>query len=291
MVKVGPRKDLVTSFVYFARAERSGLIKIGVSNNPTKRVSDLQVANGERLTAILVVPGSSHKGRQFHSRFKVCRERGEWFREEGPLYKFLADKHLEWSPPKDPTEVNSVPSLKALNGWVRGFATTQVGKDALLSYGLTELEIFLHGCGAETLSGALATYRGRPGWLIIPTDAREFGTNKAAVSSTIDLLETKHIRILDISNPDDKTYAAIIQRAHTAFNRGRFADPRVAVRRGKWGGDAKGEATTEKRNAVMRDDIVQRFVDESGLSLKRLAYLFGAPFNVSALRRHFKNQK
>lgn len=89
------RPDLTAkkdTFVYFARAYPSGLIKIGYSGTPNSRAHNLAWELGEGVSLLFTVPGNRVQERGFHRRFAACRAQGEWFHEAGPLHDFLREK-------------------------------------------------------------------------------------------------------------------------------------------------------------------------------------------------------
>lgn len=89
------RPDLTTpknTFVYFARAYPSGLIKIGYSNCPTRRAHGLAWILGEGVSLLFTEPGTHVQERGFHKRFAAYRSQGEWFHEAGRLHDFLKER-------------------------------------------------------------------------------------------------------------------------------------------------------------------------------------------------------
>lgn len=68
-------------YVYFIRAQESGLYKIGVSKNPKKRIKQLQTGNGEDLIIIESFKSEyPHKLEiALHNTFSPNKKRGEWF--------------------------------------------------------------------------------------------------------------------------------------------------------------------------------------------------------------------
>lgn len=89
------RPDLLTqreTFVYFARAYPSGLIKIGYSNCPNGRAHDLAWELGQGVSLLFTVPGNRVQEKGFHKRFTAYRSHGEWFHEAGDLHQFLREK-------------------------------------------------------------------------------------------------------------------------------------------------------------------------------------------------------
>jgi hypothetical protein len=57
----------------------SGVVKIGKSVDPQKRLSGLQTGNPRRLRVLHVEPEAGHLEEQLHERFAEIRIGGEWF--------------------------------------------------------------------------------------------------------------------------------------------------------------------------------------------------------------------
>jgi hypothetical protein len=71
-----------TRFVYFIQDGENGPVKIGLSNEPDKRISKLQTGNPRELFLRHVIPGDRAVENQLHKRFEPARIRGEWFGRE-----------------------------------------------------------------------------------------------------------------------------------------------------------------------------------------------------------------
>lgn len=69
----------VDSYVYFMQAEGSGLIKIGYSTDPRKRLAQLATMSPEPIHLVAVHPGDRTLEQALHARFRQHRARGEWF--------------------------------------------------------------------------------------------------------------------------------------------------------------------------------------------------------------------
>lgn len=83
------------TYVYFARAFPSGLIKIGFSSRPEHRMSGVMREAGERVSVLFTTPGNRVQERGFHKRFDGCRFKGrgkEWFYETGILHDYLKER-------------------------------------------------------------------------------------------------------------------------------------------------------------------------------------------------------
>ncbi len=76
--------------IYFIQAGKGGPIKIGQAVDVEKRLDNLQVANAQKLTLLLAIPGKQADERKFQKKFKDIRIRGEWFRPESCLLDFIA---------------------------------------------------------------------------------------------------------------------------------------------------------------------------------------------------------
>lgn len=83
-----PDPDL--GWVYYVRAEGTGLIKIGFARDVARRLHNLRAASASRLSVVHTVPGRLADERAAHVRFARLRSHREWFREEGELAAFLA---------------------------------------------------------------------------------------------------------------------------------------------------------------------------------------------------------
>jgi hypothetical protein len=74
----GPRQP--EGHVYFIRAGRTNLVKIGWAKDVDKRHRELQTASPHPLHLIGYMPGSLFDEAAWHERFAHVRVRGEWFR-------------------------------------------------------------------------------------------------------------------------------------------------------------------------------------------------------------------
>ena len=76
--------------IYLAQHPTSKHIKIGRSNNPEKRLMELQVANSEKLELIYILPNIEESFESFmHDICENYHIKGEWFSEE--VLSFLFD--------------------------------------------------------------------------------------------------------------------------------------------------------------------------------------------------------
>lgn len=86
--------------VYFALAS-NGLMKIGFSENPVKRLSGLrgQLRGAHTIKLLAVVKGEKRDERKYHMRFGPCYSHGEWFFYKKELKDFVS-KRLIPNPPQ-----------------------------------------------------------------------------------------------------------------------------------------------------------------------------------------------
>lgn len=87
-VSLGHDFGLGNEFIYFIRAS-NGNIKVGKSNNPTKRLCALQGACPLKLELLGTIPGNLDIERLIHLNFARHRTRGEWYRPTRRLLLFI----------------------------------------------------------------------------------------------------------------------------------------------------------------------------------------------------------
>lgn len=79
------------SFVYIVEAE-NGLVKIGVSTDPTRRAKDFYIHSPVLVRLVAFWPGSREDEQALHAQFSSCRNHCEWFRSGGALTAFVESK-------------------------------------------------------------------------------------------------------------------------------------------------------------------------------------------------------
>lgn len=84
-----PKARVARGVVYFIKNGVRDRVKIGFSEGHKARLSSLQNASPDALALIGTIPGTIKTERRMHKRFREYREKGEWFRIEGTLAKFL----------------------------------------------------------------------------------------------------------------------------------------------------------------------------------------------------------
>lgn len=269
------------SKVYFARAAKSGLIKIGFSTTPDKRLQAIQTDNGDTVSLILTVPGRRAEERAFHVRFNDNRERGEWFREEGQLLKFLKAKKL------DLASVNAAAEQLSGNVLTRGFCRSKEELERLYAIGLADKDIYMRGRGAEDLHYCIDVFRGRPGRILIASDLRTFGDKKPEIKEAMNQIEASGLRVTDITHKEDNTHLKLLDRGLKAAANYRFArNSRLARRVGSAGGRGKGVSAWRERDEIAPRWLIERLVSEFGA--KRTAMLLDNKISASTLDRKYR---
>lgn len=88
-------RRIAPNWVYFIGPVCDSLpdfIKVGVSGDPSRRLSQLQTASVRELAVVGVLPGDFDLERRIHIRFSSLRVNGEWFRVTGDLATFMRSR-------------------------------------------------------------------------------------------------------------------------------------------------------------------------------------------------------
>jgi hypothetical protein len=83
------RKQMGMDFIYFIADRDSSRVKIGISNDPEKRLASLQTANGGKLEILFVVQGDAKLEQSYQNQFKHLRLSGEWFKFTHEIESFI----------------------------------------------------------------------------------------------------------------------------------------------------------------------------------------------------------
>lgn len=177
--------------------------------------------------------------------------------------------------------------VETLTGQIRGYCTGKPHKAALRHYGLAEKHIYTLGVGLENIDPCIRSFRGRPGCLVLAEDLRAFGPTKNEVAERADALEKADIRILDLSHPEDQSYAALVQRAHKAISGSRFGNKSLAKRQGRAGGRGKGTAEWNMRDEVAPKWLIDKIVNHGQIPWVVKMDLLAPYFTQATLRRHY----
>lgn len=82
----------IERLVYFIQAgESSGPIKIGIANDPNRRIVLMQTCCPLELRLLLAVPGSERHEERLHQLLKAHRIRGEWFEPHADVLRVMAE--------------------------------------------------------------------------------------------------------------------------------------------------------------------------------------------------------
>jgi hypothetical protein len=79
-------------FVYFLQSGPDGPIKIGWSQDVTRRIEELQTANARRLVLLGTMPGRMEDEAALHTRFAHLRMEGEWFQDAVEIHSYLRER-------------------------------------------------------------------------------------------------------------------------------------------------------------------------------------------------------
>lgn len=173
------------------------------------------------------------------------------------------------------------------NSVVRGFAKCKDEVDWLKKNALTDKAIWLDGRGAENLEECIASFRSRPGQIVIARDLRAFGETKRDVAAAMAKLEKAKIEVVDLAHPDDTTVSEMLHRASVAISGYRLRDRRTARKRGREGGLANGVAAQESRSGIAPDWLVRNIVAEQSIAWKVKVRVLAGRFSEATLRRRY----
>jgi hypothetical protein len=172
----------------------------------------------------------------------------------------------------------------------RAFCCAKQYVPSFRAYGLPDKLIWLEGRGAETLDRCLASFRGRPGRLLVAPDLTVLGTARREISAVMARLERGRIRVVDIIHPQDETVAEMIHRAANQICRTRFRDRRTARRRGKSGGLARGMAQAQKRAEIAADWVIRNIVNDPDISWDKAVEIFDGRISEATMRRRYLDE-
>lgn len=79
----------MTSFIYFAEAERPPLIKIGITSHPEDRLNDLAAGALQDLNVRAVLLGDLRMEQQLHEHWSHTRSHREWYHKTDALDQFI----------------------------------------------------------------------------------------------------------------------------------------------------------------------------------------------------------
>lgn len=118
--------------VYFARAEHTGLIKIGESACLEQRLRKLAVRRRAQSVILLAsIPGNRELEGGFHRLFWHLHEGNEWFRPEAELLKVIANIEAgAFDVGSVPTGPSPIRTRSAQQTWAKRRAALEPHQDA-----------------------------------------------------------------------------------------------------------------------------------------------------------------
>jgi len=94
--------------VYFARAGKDGLVKIGFSTNVGNRITTIQNGCPSTLKIIRNIDAERHTEKWLHRHFKHLHKRGEWFEYSDEMLTVIPPAEKATETGKDKTETHEV---------------------------------------------------------------------------------------------------------------------------------------------------------------------------------------
>lgn len=77
--------------IYFVRDIGSGLVKIGFSDKPWRRLCEIRTHCPGEASMWAIISGDRAEEARLHVLFAESRVRGEWFLPDGPISAFVED--------------------------------------------------------------------------------------------------------------------------------------------------------------------------------------------------------
>ena len=78
--------------LYIIQSDKTGMIKIGRSKDPEKRLKQLQTGNPNKLKLIACFKNEGWREKQIHESLRAYRLKGEWFSYDSvgsiPIYLY-----------------------------------------------------------------------------------------------------------------------------------------------------------------------------------------------------------
>jgi hypothetical protein len=75
--------------IYYIQRGADGPIKVGFSDDPKRRLHELQTGSGEPLRILAVIPGDRALEQEIHRRLQGCQGVGEWFKPSASELEYL----------------------------------------------------------------------------------------------------------------------------------------------------------------------------------------------------------
>ena len=88
------------TYLYFISTTRKKVVKIGIANNPNKRLKTFQTANHEELIILRVIKVENRAlafklETALHQKFKKYHIRGEWFKLTPTVIDFIETYQID----------------------------------------------------------------------------------------------------------------------------------------------------------------------------------------------------
>lgn len=112
--------------IYFIRDPMYQLVKIGFSERPAKRFCKIQSDSPGMAELLAVIEGDRAEEARLHERFRVLRQRGEWFRDEGELREFIAQLQPYQAPERARSGRKPEKPTTAFARWMRQADLTDI---------------------------------------------------------------------------------------------------------------------------------------------------------------------
>ena len=88
------KKEKLRDDLYLIQSSNTGMIKIGRSKTPSKRLKQLQTGNPNKLKLVASFKDQGWMEKNLHERLKDYRQEGEWFSHDcvGSLPDYLYEQ-------------------------------------------------------------------------------------------------------------------------------------------------------------------------------------------------------
>lgn len=81
--------------IYFIGDPRRKVVKIGLSNDVTRRITSIQTGYPYPLSILCVIPGDGKLEQELQRIFSPLRTNGEWFRYDGRIRAYIGTINAE----------------------------------------------------------------------------------------------------------------------------------------------------------------------------------------------------
>ena len=162
--------------IYIIRAGADGLVKIGLTQDPDKRLRDLQSGSPAPLTILRLIEGGYETEAWLHRHFAARRQHGEWFTYSDEMLSI--DPRANGCPSEEISDlIGSRPADRLREA--RREAGFETAAAFALAVGVKPVTYRTHESGSVQISGEQATAYCRrlgvsPGWLLFgPPEPRD----------------------------------------------------------------------------------------------------------------------